>query len=420
MLPREIIYQILLEAVRVRGTKRAQRLRLVNRAWRAAADEAFITLGEFAHDPKLEYERAPYWSEYTTRTALLLPPEPHPESLRTIRQAAERLARYGNPDTYSDAMLKEYMVEICKMSLVLDHVQAYHGIYSPNDPWWRLLRDWGHGEKENVDQLLLRTAAWTNQVALLRELLSHRGVLLPGDPRVVKDRYARNFALDMAAYRGNNEAVRLLLDSFEGTNRDPYNYHRVGAEKDVLKFASIGNSLSTIELSFTRARYFMDNDPNVEYVEYLMASMARRGIVSILDYLFRLHFPDPTSWCPDSRPEGPAKRSLLLGAAQGGQAEAVGFFLEKGYPVRPGVLVAGVRHENPALVQLFLERSSFEVTSTDTLAIAVRKEDDKVLRMLLDLGPARLDFGRKEGLVTYARRQGLESMEKLLLEHWVE
>ncbi|KAK7936701.1 uncharacterized protein PG986_015139 [Apiospora aurea] len=181
-LPREVIYHILLEAVRVRGTKRAQRLRFVSRAWKDAVDEAIVRLGEFAswpddwpyllcdwdHEGRQEFERAPYWPEYVVRAVLIHPPPGNPYTPRLIRHVAEAVARHRYPITYSDDMLKEYILEICKMTLALYEER----IHFMSLWYWPFERS--PPEERNSElyyAYLLCAAAWTKQVGLVEETL---------------------------------------------------------------------------------------------------------------------------------------------------------------------------------------------------------------------------------------------------------
>ncbi|KAK7936700.1 protein kinase [Apiospora aurea] len=183
-------------------------------------------------------------------------------------------------------------------------------------------------------------------------------------------------------------------------------------------------SLEIFQKLYPRAENYLDTD-DYSLMDLpsgsLMDSVVSRGVVPILDYLFNLYCPGPTSHYTDLLPKGSGTSSLLQKAARHGQQETVVYLLDKGFPVLPAALEAAVRHGNPALVDLLLKRAGFVVTATGALSIAVEKEDETVLRMLLEAGAKRLLCSDcKEGLVAEARDQGLESMEKLLREHWVE
>lgn len=103
-------------------------------------------------------------------------------------------------------------------------------------------------------------------------------------------------------------------------------------------------------------------------------------------------------------------------AARNGREEAVFYLLAKGFPVSPIDVEAAVWYGNPTIVQVFLEWDPFKyIRSFETV---VNKENEKVLRMLLDPDLSRDDLLYKESLVEQAREQGLESMEKLLLEYF--
>ncbi|KAK8061103.1 hypothetical protein PG997_015324 [Apiospora hydei] len=403
-LPREIIYQILLEAVRVRGTKRAQRLRFVSRAWKNAVDEAIVQLGEFASWPddwadenphdwadenphnwpfywpdrlhykwncegRPEFERAPYWPEYAVRAALYHRPPGNPETPRLLRQVAERIARYSNPDTYSNAVLKEYIMEICKMPLVMGAEAKRLPSCYPADPWFTkhyLCVPWVEeaGYDLRYNYFLLCAAAWTNHVGLVEETLQS---IPPGiHPDFTRDAF--NQAFRLAAYKdGNNPTTRWLYDAYK---KDGGFDHAQGV---VLEQASKANNLSMVEqficpkwdgLSlgcavfrttslevfqrlYPRARRLIEeNCIGPGTLGLLFESMALQGAVSILDCLFSLYFPDPASRCTGWPPGARGAGEVLVAAAWFGQAEVVAYLLEQGFPVLPAALEAAVRHGN--------------------------------------------------------------------------
>ncbi|KAK8057820.1 hypothetical protein PG996_011757 [Apiospora saccharicola] len=150
--------------------------------------------------------------------------------------------------------------------------------------------------------------------------------------------------------------------------------------------------------------------------EQLLMLAARRGAVPILDYLFRQVYPASVSWSVDSPPDGLPELYLLDIAAESGREEAVVYLLGKGFPVSSSILEEAVQYGNPTIVQLCLDRAPVEPNFA--LEVAVQKEDNRVLRMLLDGDVGRADYWYKKILQEIAREQGLESMEKLLLEHW--
>ncbi|KAK7918037.1 hypothetical protein PG985_009911 [Apiospora marii] len=461
-LPNEIIYHILREAVHVRGTKRAQRLRFVSRAWKAAVDVANIQLGEFVKSTP-GYDRAPFWQEYTLRAALHLGPRLGPEelsrgkrepkTLRLIREAAERIARYAHPDTYSEDLLDGYIVEITKMGQNL-RKDSYVG--GPPGDSWSMLSSFGNKERRYY-RLLLAAAAWTNQVGLVKELVQS-WPLVPDDPGLSSFiPYIILFALGRAGYRGHNETIRVLLDALEDHGRASALHGKRSliserlegkAKETILLYASRGNKLSTIEM-FVRpdkagkeladavfettsldifqtlypwAKNYFDINTTDWYdshtSELLIRSVARRGVVPILDYLFRQLYPDSVSWGADSPPPTRLEVCSILGtAARNGHEEAVIYLMGKGFRVSADVLEAAVEYGNRAIVQLLLERAP-PVESTYALTVAVEKEDEKLLEMLLDACAGPVDIEYKGSVVGHSRDSGLESMEKLLLERW--
>ncbi|KAK8108497.1 hypothetical protein PG984_014298 [Apiospora sp. TS-2023a] len=464
-LPREIIYLILLEAVRVRGTKRAQRLRYVSKAWKVAVDEAIIQLGDFARDGP-GYDRAPYWPEYTLQAALrlrwrgieVLPGEKkEPLTLRLLRHVAERVARHAHPDTYSEDVLKEYIVDISKMGQARS--SRHYDEAPPRDPWFEPMCAPTYGNIEKwYHRLLLAAAAWTNQVGLVKKWAQSLPLAPDNSTALCGTFHILEFALAKAAFRGHNKPIRVLLDALEKVRR-VFDAHDIKCHwgclssrtmggriaNTTLAYASRGNRLSTVKMfvrleeaknisleagfDTTSLEIFQMIYPLIERrrdrtlitmfsgLERFVEWAILRGAVPIIDYLFRKIHPESVSWSTSNPPFVPYEFLYLLDtAARHGRQEAVVYLLTKGWPVFHWALEAGVRYGSPAIVQLLLERA-YCLMDTRMLTIAVEKENEKVLQMLLDARSAWDDAGWQEKLVAHARKLGLESMERLLLEH---
>jgi hypothetical protein len=115
-LPSKISRAIFIEAVQVRGVKRAGRLRFVCRSWDAAVMDAMLRSGILVTTMPRRFN-APYWPYYLTYRVLQTSRPLH-RGMRIVRQVAERVlaSRGQNP---SGDTLESYALEICSVCPLL-------------------------------------------------------------------------------------------------------------------------------------------------------------------------------------------------------------------------------------------------------------------------------------------------------------
>ncbi|GKT58224.1 NACHT and ankyrin domain-containing protein [Colletotrichum tofieldiae] len=164
-MPAEIVRLISIEAVRVRGAKRAVRLRLVNRSWNREVMEALFESGISDSFGSLG---PVFWPKHLMhklrqRENLLSRP------LRLIRRAAQHVVafRSGEPNYENHDAVQEYLWEICQLSEDCNVLgpcwPSIFEVPEQMDP----IQD----SDEDFKQTLLAAAAATNDLALVRELL---------------------------------------------------------------------------------------------------------------------------------------------------------------------------------------------------------------------------------------------------------
>ncbi|KAK8108512.1 hypothetical protein PG984_014313 [Apiospora sp. TS-2023a] len=464
-LPNEITCQIMTEAILARSIIRAQRLRFVNKTWKTWADEAQVRLGRFFESGKM-FQCAPFYPQYLAHLALTAKkPDDISPTLRAIRRAAEQVAGYGDPPRAdSEAAVREYIVEICAIGelwadnrlneglwniYVPDHDewQDFRGVprEMPGDWWPRLIgQAFPFSEQDRYEQALLAIAASINQVALIKETLqSMQGV--PGGREDIV-----NFALSVAAYKGYDATVSLLLDAYSKSNRG-------NASTYVTLYACKSNNLSTLELVLGMDRvenarssamaetsslevyqrlysFAIDELHEENYLETIskhMLLMARRGALPILQYLLQLEIPAAAYWIKP--PVGLINPFLTHQAIRHGHTETVRWLVENGYDImgfedseegfdsRQAFDLAA-RRGSPALMQVLLshyggaEMHSEALMYSEALELALWREHAEVVRMLLRT-EAYSGRWASEHLVYKMREDGLHSMEKLLREH---
>ncbi|KAK8061090.1 hypothetical protein PG997_015311 [Apiospora hydei] len=417
--PNEISCQILTEAIRGRGVKWAQRLRFVSKTWKSWVDELQILLGTFV-SAGVWFERAPFWPRYLAHVALR--PQQQDDinpTLCVIRQAAERVAGYTGPHADLDAVVREYVVDICTMINLWPGYKWAVEVPLPRHPWRNsFLSEFDSCEHDRHDQILLAIAASANQVALVKRILqSMQGV--PGDGER-SDRKFLDFALGIAAYKGYIEIASLLLGEYS---------EKAAAATLVMRHASKANNLSMLELVLDlnlgtyvpmvamfettslevyQTLYALAKDgwegpdPALSYLVLVadhMTAMARRGALPILEFLLGHDISASAYWrrAPDNlRPD------LLREAARAGQVET------------GNALDAVAQQGNPVVARLLLDYAGeSKWYSPLALTTAVEREHGEVVRILLT-GWQRNDM---DEALEKARELGLEPMEEILLDY---
>ena len=166
-LPLEISRLILVEAVRLRGIKRAARLRFVSQSWNREITEAIFESGML--DGLGLLHLSPFWPKYLTYK-IMRRDKPLSRALCIIRRVAERvLAFRGQGNSNVDA-LRQYVLEICQLS---PHCNRCGPGYQS---WFEVPEQMEAGRKsiddsEEFKEALLAAAAYTNDIALVRQLL---------------------------------------------------------------------------------------------------------------------------------------------------------------------------------------------------------------------------------------------------------
>ncbi|KAK7961105.1 hypothetical protein PG988_012319 [Apiospora saccharicola] len=374
-LPREIIFQILREAVLNRDIQRAQHLRYVSRAWNEAVTRAIVESGVL--DTKPRRSKSNFWPQYAAYRALsdkFFREAKVPIRLYVVRLVAERVLDYSNskartPTNSGIVTLKDALETVCTMR----HTSLGTVDAQGEDLWdihIAVPQAMTRKMKAYYDEVLLGTAAWLNELGLLKETLDSLEDLT--GPR------------NAAAYKGHNEAVMLLVEAI----KDPQVKSEAG--QVLIQSASKGNQLSTVELGLEldyveHNTHFLEralaNTSALPIYERLyevtrdvglaslrsyplflvtrllpdyMREMVDIGAVSILDHLLRQADLKLVTWY---KPTLGMEANPLYRAARSGRLEAVACLLpdSRRFPLSHDVLLAAAKSGNPDVVQLLLE-----------------------------------------------------------------
>ncbi|KAI1075903.1 hypothetical protein F5B20DRAFT_558342 [Whalleya microplaca] len=407
-LPREVIHEILIAAVNVRGIKRASRLRYVSRSWNVAVMEAIFA----SRILDGEMNMFSYWPRYLAYRTLGRPGRLS-RPLRIIRQVAERLVAHRSADgnTCTDDALRDCVFEICDVP----HIMMNSSLSNSGD--WLRDANWPIGGIDEDDdqfrQALLAAAAWTNEVALIRDLLPNfedRLYLICQDGGGQRDfELIFGYPLCLAAFRGHNEVVRLFMDAIATGSQE--NGLLRGT---VLEYGAKGNHLSTIELVlepeynywstplvsglketasldiFKRllplAKDYLQiefqrkpNHYDEKFLPSQLAAAAGAGNVAMMEHLFELGATIQPRWCRSKN----ELRNPVLRAAKHGQKNALMCLLNRGFVMNQNSLEAAVRYGNPETVQVVLDNIDQIDSLSQLLSIAIENENEAVVRMLL-------------------------------------
>ncbi|KAI1858066.1 uncharacterized protein JN550_012888 [Neoarthrinium moseri] len=433
-LPQEIIQEILIAAVNVRGIKRATRLRYVSRSWNAAVMEAIFASRILDQgNPKYLFWQRNLAYRVMDRPGRLSRP------LRIIRKVAEHLVAYRSPSgkSFTDDALRCCVFEICNVPLEMN----WSG--RDRDKWFM---DSDHS-MESIDQddkqfkqALLAAAAWTNEIGLVRDILPS---FQDCEYLICQDGQGRqDFGLifgepvDLAAYRGHDEVVRLLMNAItKGSEENGLFWGKI------LKNAAKGNHISTVKLVLKPEYNYWDpslvaglqatasleifqtllplakdflqvepqRKPNHYHNKFLPSQLqlaARSGNVPMMEYLFYLGVKIPAKW--------PKSRNPVLEAAKHGHKDALICLLTKGFTLDQDSFDAAVRYGNPDIVQVALNNAGKRHSFTQALLSAVGRENQSVTRMLLSQETTDLDNEVRTQAWWTAKKMGLESMARML------
>ncbi|KAI1745414.1 hypothetical protein F4680DRAFT_465380 [Xylaria scruposa] len=433
-LPPEMVYQIILHAVKERGIKRAGRLRYVSKSWDATVLDAICVSGvlDAIYVSRVWDRRVipncPYISRYFAQRIMGRPQTLC--TLRIIRQVAARIISHrnkGRDDGDSYDALRDCVFDLCRLWIEFK---------SPClDYWFRCEKSLTQPFDENDErflQALLAAAAWTNEVALVHELLPffrdspHMISLRPGDPTTFSPVFG--YPIPMAARRGHNEIMSLLIDA---VITNGFRDHFVLGE--ALWSAVRGNQLSTVELILkpqlilesgfynSCLHHGLRHTADINIFKRLapiargqdfwilsrwVCDAASNGNLAILKHLIEEEGAKPTEW------EWPLEE-----AARNGRMDALVYLLRKGFPLRPGLPLSAAKSRNPDVMRVIIEAGTQQNTYLEpgpALVTATERENDRVVRLLLRCEHVKINDEYKARALQRAEELGLESMAEML------
>ncbi|KAK1969124.1 hypothetical protein LY78DRAFT_630543 [Colletotrichum sublineola] len=446
-MPVEIIRLIFIEAVRVRGLKRAVRLRFVSKFWDREVTDAIVESG-IINDRRC-IENSFLWPKFfmqKLRQSDNLSSRP----LRLIRRAAERVVafRSGDPNFKSHEATQEYLWELCQLP---PHSSKCGG-WLPQ--WFDVPEkiDPVHESDDDFMATLLSAATITNDVALVRELLPS----VQGRPTLIYQSYddmmirAFGHPLDVAAFLGHVEVLRLLL----GTITDPIELEI--ARDDGIELASAGNQMGTLELCLVdgfksigpdpdsvlerttsipvfdavyqackdrlmRKRYNpWEPEPSNERAQQKLLSdrfktSARLGSLALMKHLVQLG--TSPRYVDEFSDNIYGTRVLVSEIAEYGYADVMAYLLENGAHIGERSLEAASKHGNPDCVRILLEHGARDTFHPGSAFLeSINRENEPVVRLLLEWGTIVDDCLWRQA-VDFAEKEGLTSMIKVLEEY---
>ncbi|WQF77155.1 Putative ankyrin repeat-containing domain superfamily [Colletotrichum destructivum] len=448
-LPAEITRLIAIEIVRARSIKRALRLRRVNRSWDYEIVEAIVESGVLEENPKVKAYWTPLKAKYVMhklqqREGLLS------RGFRIVRKVAQRLValRTGKPESETQDEIQEVLWEFCKVT------QDY---YRYNEDSWFEVPE----EIEPIDEsegafrgTMVAGAVALNDLHLLRQVLplvededSEHLIHMQTD---IED-YVLGWPLDIAAYRGYTEALRMLFKVVQPR------LGRTSAWSSAIECASAGSQIETAKLSL----FPLGNSTADEPYEDLLSEMKTKT-PEVFDCLYE--------WCKDNLLKSHYKpgeirdleharselrdqayrwassygnlpmmkylvdhgvppkleerlpddedtfHTMISVVADGGYDDAMTFLLENGQQISSQSLEYACRHGNPACVRILLEHGAKDTFKPGSALLeAVKGEHEQVLHLLESDGSVSEDH-RKQAM-EFAEKEGLESMSQLIKDY---
>ncbi|KAI0148440.1 ankyrin [Xylariaceae sp. FL1272] len=461
-IPNEILDCILVLAVRVRGAKRATRLRLVSRRWNAATERALFYSG-ILDDPyclsisgRFSTSGAilSFWQRYLTFKAL------HRDRLQAscmgiIIRAAKFVVEARKTSGDTDQSVKDLVSKMSQAVVKFSNPYVFTRAYlSPEpDPARRLC---AHPKVEGVCQpTVIALAALIEDVALLgrlrrrgpdKKMVEGTAVGFSSRCGVLPDLY------EIAANFGSTKILSWLLqhdpDSQSlGRDRSLITWAMRGNQKEVLELA-LGPTFSAESPDFVKLRstlvsglqfttsldifrscikllgvtHFrliwaqadpMDHLETVFLKRFLDA--AGRGSVPMMEYLYQLGTPIDQALDSDADDTHPIRQAAIHG-----HADAVKWLLKNGADVTCS-LPAAVLSGSERIVQLLIEHDALDDTTMVQRAflMAIDQENESIFRLLVAHGawPNEATISRALAL-TKAKR--LESMYSFLQDYLVK
>ncbi|KAI1755415.1 hypothetical protein F4782DRAFT_404341 [Xylaria castorea] len=451
-LPPEIVCQIILHAVKVRGIRRAGRLRYVSKSWDVAVLDAICASGVLdGHERGCSYLPRYFAQRVMGRPRTLSRP------LRVIRQVAARIVSHrnkGRDDGDSYDAFGDCVLDLCRSC----DISIGHRNMPFDDDWFV---DDAESPTVPVDehdrqfrQALLAAAAWTNEVALVHKILPFfRDCLHLVSPNGYDQlgflRPVFGYPISLAAYRGNNEIMSLLLGAV--TTDGPKDLLPLGC---ALENAILGNQLSTVELVlepqqkwvrdyngylvdgirgtadidiFKRLVPFARDHPvyirrlrlkpdywRVKTLPAMVCSAASDGNLAILHHLVEEEGAElPERWYKTHSDEG-----TVVSAAKDGRIDALVYLLGRGMPLRPATPQFAARSRNQDVMRVAIEGGMRQDSSLEfgpALVTATERENEQVVRLLLCCEHVRIDDESKARARRRAEELGLESMAEMFV-----
>ncbi|KAI0180096.1 ankyrin [Hypoxylon sp. FL1284] len=453
-IPNEVIRLILISAVRVRGCKRAVRLRLVSRAWNVAVEDAIFASGILDEDDQisslyqnLDYVDFAFWQRYLVYRALHNT-KPCTVQLSTIREVAERIVevRGNDPGDDTQGALRECVSELCHAVLL------FRG-------WHRSLEACLASEAQHIVPLhedpdlsqhaFMTAAAYMNDTDLARQLLSSDTNCQPQCSNVQQVLGVLVGPYPIAAYKGNLDFIALLdtnkpespsqdkqlrallvcnalagnqmsvLDhvlgpSFSSASPDLMQWRRPLLE-GLSRTTSVDVFKRCFEIVQNVLQYPSGPYNGIYRQEWLInhfGRAAKRGAVPLMEYLVGLGAPVDGAF-PDDDSEFARPISL---AALSGQEAAVKWLLDQGARLDRS-LQAAVARGSRRVVHMLLDHGA--ATDRDAvrkaLVEAVKRENPDLFRLLVRRG-AVLDGRTMNEALRCAKKEQLESMVGFLKE----
>lgn len=244
----------------------------------------------------------------------------------------------------------------------------------------------------------------------------------------------------MAAFRGNNEVLQVLIEALSPSAR---RHRHVG---DILEFGAMGNQMSTVDLVLEPS--YNSHNPSLvaglqkttslamfkkllplardhlemefrqtsrtfteKFLPLQLVHAVKSGDVAMVAYVSELGARPSASWFRSPY----NTNDPVFAAARCGHEEALKYLIDKGFVFTQESLQATIQHGHRETVREGLRLAGDgDYSLAEPLRIAVEKEDETVVRMLYKLDAPRLSAEDKAQALRKSRELGLESMTRLL------